>query len=130
MEIMPNKASGEETWLTWYKECKKRYGKRDANILFVKAWGVRGGKSSPANTAYFRDEMQGYGIKIDGGTAIADILDIGHDVFDSLGNIFKIGKIAVLVTGGIVLLGGAFLIFNIARKPEVAIRAVAATKGM
>jgi hypothetical protein len=119
---LPNKKSSAEEWLQWYRTMKRTVGKQKAKAYWVKAWGLRGGKDSPANTSALRSAMQEEGISIT-ATALANITDFGGDILDGIGNVFSVGKWVVLGAAVFILLPVGMLLVNIARKPEVVVKA-------
>lgn len=114
VDTIPSYNAKPEEWQIWHETLKSNFGKKIANSLWIKAWGIRGSSSS-ANTD-LREYLEGEGIKIDKSWGAA-IKDFGSGVFDFIGNIFTVGKwvgIAILV----IIVGGlGMMIYNIARKP-------------
>jgi hypothetical protein len=45
------------------------------------------------------------------------LIDKSYDVADTIGGVMNIGKYATYAIGGIVILGSALLIYNIAKNP-------------
>ncbi len=111
---IPGYNAKSESWIEWHKELKSNFGKKIANSLFLKAWGIRG--NSSANTLDLRQYLKTNGITIS-ESAWDSVIDAGSDVSDFFGDIFSIGKTAGIVIGVIVLGGAAMLVFNIVRNP-------------
>jgi hypothetical protein len=106
---IPQIQSNAEEWISWHKELKAYFGKKDANTIFVKAWSTRGGVSSVANTTELRKYLSENGIQIS-KDGLASFIDGSFGVFDTIGDIFKIGATgSIVVIGGSVLLVGAII---------------------
>ena len=121
---VPSKRSTAAEWINWHKALKSNFGKKVANDLFLKAWRVRGGKGSDANTNELRSYLEKNGIVID-RNLVASITDTAYDLGDSIADTFKIGKYATIVIGVIVVGSVGLLLFNIARQPIAAAGAAA-----
>lgn len=119
-----------EQWIGFHKDLKSNFGKKVANSIWVKAWGIRG--NSSANTSDLREYLENNGIKID-ESAWDSVVDFGGDISDAFGDIFTVGKwvgigLVVILVGGL-----GMLVFNIARKPAEFVGKAGrsfATKGM
>jgi hypothetical protein len=125
----PSVKSNCSEWIQWHKDLKSVFGKKTANSIFIAFWKKRG--STSANTNELRTYAKDQGFSIVGGT-LSGVVDSAYDVFDSFGDIFKVGKIATISIIIIVIGGLGMLIFNVARKPTAAISAASfgAAKGM
>ena len=44
---IPQKTSSGAEWEQWHKDLVSRLGRREANMLWLKAWKIRAGKASP-----------------------------------------------------------------------------------
>lgn len=117
LELIPKKSSGQEDWMTWYKTMKSKLGKKNAQVLWVKAWGKRGGKDSPANTLSLRKYMESEGIPIDGGGIISSAVDTASKGFDFFSDFFVAGK-WMMIGSSVIIIGtvGLFL-YNVAKDP-------------
>lgn len=115
-QIIPSKASESQKWIVWHKAMKSRYGKKEANILFIKAWEMRGGAGSKASTNELREYMSDNGVALD-TTAIEDVVDTTSRGLDAMGDFFTMGKYLAIGLGVIVVGGLGMLVFNIARNP-------------
>jgi hypothetical protein len=106
---IPTSADSDDVWLNWYKSMKDDFGKKHAKEAFTYIWASRG--SSIANTNKLRDYMETQGVNIEAKGLVAKITDFGDDIFDRVGSMFKVGRIAVYVVGGVLLFAiGAFII--------------------
>ncbi len=124
-KIIPNKSSSAAAWMEWHKALKSRYGKKQANALFVTAWEKRG--SNAANTMELREYMKDNDVDL-GSNTVQDVLDFTSGGIDTIGDMFTIGKyltigVAVIVVGGL-----GMLIFNLAKQPIKALESVKTLK--
>lgn len=123
IENIPNRSSQGQEWLQWHKDLKSRYGKKRANSIFIRAWGLRGKENSSANTSQLRDYLKGQGIQLETST-ISSLYDAAADVGDFFGDIFVVGKY-IGIGLGVILVGGiGMLIFNIAKSPVEVIKSI------
>lgn len=120
---MPTKASSGATWKEWHILLKKTLGKKNANITWIKAWDLRGGKNSSASTSELREYMKSQGVELD-KTTIQSISDFGGDVMDFFGGAFNVGKWIFLIVVGIVVGGLALLIWGLLKNPIKSLHAV------
>ena len=129
---LPKNNSSDNVWMTWYDALKSKFGRKKANSLFTANWDAQDGGNSNANTTTLRQHLEKEG-KLDiKGSFAGEIKDKAFDVANFFGDYFTVGKylgigLAVIVVGGVGL-----LVYNIARKPESAVRigTAIATKGM
>lgn len=115
---IPNKQSGAEQWIQFYKDMKSSIGKKKAASLFVAFWNQRG--STKANTGKLANLLKEEGIEFD-PTLKAQIGSGAIDIFDKVGDVFSAGKtitIALLVIIGGVL---ALALYNIVKDPTKSI---------
>jgi hypothetical protein len=122
-QLIPNKQSSSQTWIQWHKAMKRRYGKKEANLLFTKAWDMRGGAGSSASTNELRTYMKDNGIKFD-TTTMESITDTTYEGLDAVGDFFTMGKYMSIAVGVIVVGGLGMLIFNIAKQPIKSAKAI------
>ena len=112
---IPTVSTKADGWQEWHTELVSNFGRKEANSLWLKAWGLRG--NSSANTLTLRNYLKGYGINLD-ESAWDKVVDAGGGVTDFFGDVFKTTKfvgigLAVILVGGLGL-----VVFNIARRPE------------
>ena len=115
---IPTLASGSSAWQQWHSELVSDFGRKQANSLFMKAWGIRG--NSAANTLPLRTYLKGYGITLD-ESAWDKVVDTGGSIADTFGDVFKVGKYMGIGLGVIVLGGLAMIVYSIAKSPGEAI---------
>jgi hypothetical protein len=116
---IPTINSSPEQWEQWHKDLKSTFGKKTANSIFIAYWEKRG---SGEGTKRLRDYCEKQGFKLE-TSGVTDFTDDTLDVFDSIGDIFKVAKIAGISLVGILVLGIGILIINVARKPIETINA-------
>jgi len=124
---MPTKSSSGEAWKQWHIKLKRTLGKKNANITWIKAWDLRGGKNSSASTGDLREYMKGEGVELD-KTTIQSVTDFGGDIIDSVGGFFNIGKWIFLIIVGVLVGGLALLVWGLLKNPIKSIGAVSALK--
>lgn len=115
-KIIPNKQSSSQSWIQWHKAMKSRYGKKQANALFVKAWDMRAGTGSSASTNELREYMKSNDVVLD-TTSFEDVIDTTNTGLDFIGDFFTLGKYMTIGVGVIVVGGLGLLIYNIAKNP-------------
>lgn len=109
-QTMPALKSNDADWIKWSDLIFRKYGSALGKQLFINVWEKRGSKaaSTYALRSHLKDE---YNIEID--ESVWDkIVDIGGGVGDAFGKIFKMGKITILVVGGIGLLIVGLTVYN------------------
>lgn len=127
VKTIPTRSSKSEEWIAWHKALKQNFGRKQANILWVKAWSLRG--TSSANTNDLREYLSKQGVVID-KSSWDSIVDSGADVGDFLGNFAKAGQIASIAIVAIIIGGSAMLIYNVVRQPVKSAQAAAGLRGM
>lgn len=115
---IPTISTKADGWQQWHTELVSNFGRKEANSLFLKAWGLRG--NSAANTLPLRTYLKGYGINLD-ESAWDKVVDTGGSIADTFGDVFKVGKYAGIALGAIVIGGLAMVVFNIAKAPGQAV---------
>lgn len=134
IQTLPDKNSTGDQWIQWHKALKRRYGKKQANSLFLLAWEKRKGSGnvltgSSANTQPLREYLSKEGINISGEGVMdyaADALDNFEDVF---GGIFGAGKAAAIVIAIVILIPIALLLINVAKNPKLIVDGLNAYSG-
>lgn len=116
-KYIPTKSSSAAEWIEWHKSLKSSFGKANANALFLKAWNLRGGKSSDANTDDLRSYLRTNGIEID-KTLFASVVDTTESAIDTIGGVFNMGKTAVIIVGVALLVPMVILLVNVAKNPN------------
>jgi len=119
--IEPNQQSSDAIWIQWHKNLKTVLGKKTADSVFIQYWSARG--SDSANTNALREYAASQGFQINGGI-IGGIVDSVYNIADSIGDVFKIGKYVSIAVIVVIVGGVGMLIFNLAKQPIEAIKAV------
>lgn len=114
--IIPTRTSSSQAWIQWHRAMKSRYGKKQANILFVKGWDNRAGAGTAASTNELREYMKSQGVTLD-STTLESVTDSVSSGLDAVGDFFTMGKYFAVGIGGIVLVGGAILVWNLVKNP-------------
>jgi len=114
--IIPSRNSSSQAWVQWHKSMKSRYGKKQANILFVKGWDNRAGAGTAASTNELREYMEKQGVNLD-TMLYEDVTDNISSGLDAVGDFFTMGKYFAIGLGVIVLGGAVILVFNIVKNP-------------
>lgn len=129
---IPTNSSSDVVWISWYDALRKTFGKKKANSLFTANWDAQNGFTSDANTSDLRSHLEKKGgIEISGGT-LGEVKDKVIDVGNFFGDYLTVGKYLGLALGVIMVGGIGLFVYNIARKPESAVRigSALATRGM
>jgi hypothetical protein len=116
IESIPSKSSGTAVWKEFHIQLKDNYGKKIANAVFVKAWEMRGGIDSPANSSELRQYLEKNGISID-KNGLATIIDSVTGIVDYFGDFMVAGKWITIGLTAVIALGIGVLVINIASKP-------------
>ncbi len=115
-QLLPTKASKDIEWMNWMKILDKDFDRATSVSLFVNLWGKRG--SSEARTAQLREFMKDK-YKVDLAEGPLDtVVDLGGDISDTIGGVFKVGKITFLVIGGIVAVAVVGAIISVIKNPS------------
>lgn len=115
-QIIPTRNSSSQSWIQWHKAMKSRYGKKQANFLFVKGWDNRAGAGTNASTNELREYMKQNGVTLD-STTLESVTDSVSSGLDSIGDMFTVGKYLIIGTSVIIVGGLGLLIYNIAKQP-------------
>ena len=129
---IPSNTSSDVVWISWYDALRKTFGRKKANALFTANWDAQNGFTSDANTSDLRSHLKDKGgIEIAGST-LGEVKDKLIGVGDFFGDAFSIGRYFGIALGVIVVGGLGLFVYNVARKPESAIRigTAIATRGV
>lgn len=120
---MPTCNSPANVWIDWHKQCKKRYGKKDANRLFMALWDKRTEDgtflSDDANTSQLRDYMKSQGVTIE-GAVLSDVGDFFGDIFGFFGTIGKTYLYIMLVVVVLIIIAVMMVVFKAIKDPSYA----------
>lgn len=112
-KTLPNIKSSDTDWIKWSDVVVNKYGSNLGKQIFLSAWNKYG--SVAANTYTLRSYIKkNYDLQID-ETAWNKVADVGGGISDSVGKIFKVGKITLFIGLGIttvVILGMAYTLIK------------------
>ena len=112
---MPNRASGSDAWVAWHEQLKKYLGKKQANIIWLKAWQRRKGQNASSNA--LRQYMKKQDVEIDKST-LESLSDFKSNALDYIGDFYTAGKFLTIALGVIVVGGTGMIIYNLAKDPN------------
>lgn len=125
---IPSSTGTDVQWIEWHKALKSRYGKKEANVVFLRAWERRKNakaiSGSAANTSRLRNYLQDNGIDLSADGIMAYPSNILDSVTSGFESAFGVGKTIFMIVIIMVLLFAAVFLFNIAKNPAAAIGAV------
>jgi len=117
-QILPTLQSKDIEWINWMKALDKDFDRDTSVNLFLNLWGKRG--NSDARTLQLRQYMKdNYNVDLSEG-AIDKVVDLGGGIVDTMGSIFKVGKITFYVIGGVILVAVGAAIYGIVKNPSKA----------
>lgn len=124
LQNIPNVNSSDVQWIAWYKLLKKRYGKKNANDLFLSAWARRRGSSdflsgTKANTTNLRNFLEDQGIQIDGDGLMSYPADLIDNIETGITTAFGVTKTVFIILSILIIIPLFLLMVNIARNPAV-----------
>ena len=115
VDSIPKFNDTSTNWLEWHKILVDNFGKKEANQLWLKAWGIRGSTSISDNT--LRDYMKKQGVNLP-ATWGQKIEDSGVGLVDSALSVFHMGRTAGIIVFAVIVIPVGLLLINVARKPE------------
>jgi hypothetical protein len=124
---IPQIGSPAEAWIQWHKDLKSYFGKKVANSLWLKAWGIRG--STKVSTVELRKYMKDNGITIS-ETAWQSVVDTGSGALDIAGDMFKVGRYMGIAIGVIIIGGAGLLIYNVVKDPNKSLASISDLKSI
>ena len=110
LALLPSSSSNSDAWIKWHKALKKRFGIRQANETFLRAWQKRG--SNQANNTSLRNYMKSYDVIIEPDNFFENVGDTVGGFFGAIGNVFKMGAIGSVVILGLVVVGGVITVVS------------------
>jgi hypothetical protein len=111
INTIPVQSSQSADWVEWHKALKKRFGKLQANQLWLKAWGFRG--TSKSNTGELRSYMKDNGVTLD-TNILGKAMDIKNSIFDTVADTLKVSSGLAIGIIAISVLGVGFIVYKIA----------------
>jgi len=123
INTIPVQSSQSADWIEWHKALKKRFGKLQANQLWLKAWGFRG--TSKSNTGELRSYMKDNGVTLD-TNILGKAKDIQNSIFDTVADTLKVSSGLAIGIIAISVLGVGFIVYKIAVPSDNLTRVVVA----
>jgi hypothetical protein len=123
INTIPVQSSQSADWIEWHKALKKRFGKLQANQLWLKAWGFRG--TSKSNTGELRSYMKDNGVTLD-TNILGKAKDIQNSIFDTVADTLKVSSGLAIGIIAISILGVGFIVYKIASPSDNLTRVVVA----
>lgn len=120
---IPVQSSQSADWIEWHKALKKRFGKLQANQLWLKAWGFRG--TSKSNTGELRSYMKDNGVILD-TNILGKAKDIQNSIFDTVADTLKVSSGLAIGIIAISVIGVGFIVYKIASPSDNLTRVVVA----
>jgi hypothetical protein len=115
--FIPSGQSEATEWMQWHKQLKMRFGKKKANLMWMKAWRLRAGAGSSASTVELRNYMGKQGVNID-TTSLESIADTVDDIGDFFGGILSAGLWVGVAIGGVLLIAVGAAVYQLVRNPR------------
>lgn len=115
VQNIPTKASTGDAWIEWHKTLKSAMGRKQANVIWLKAWYMRAGIGSPASTSALRSYMSEQGVDIE-KTTMESVGDTVGGAIDFVGDVFKTGTWVAMGLLAVVAVGIGIAVINIAKK--------------
>lgn len=116
VKLIPSQQSTGEAWETWHRSLRKRFGKKNANMIFLKAWEMRGGAGTDASTVALRNYMKDQGVTLE-TTTFEGIQDSVSDIGEYVGSFLRLG-IGFNVVITIAAFVGLYVGYRILNKKE------------
>ena len=128
--VIPTSNSPKGQWITYYKNLEKNFSKNDAKEIFLITWQYEGAFSHTTDPE-FNDFFAKKGINLPNATGllIAGSRSAAGGVADLVSSAFNIGKYAVPIITGSVLLIVLYFLFNVAKKGNISDVAMALPQG-
>tara|TARA_Y100000592_G_C5466030_1_gene316754 strand:- start:2114 stop:2536 length:423 start_codon:yes stop_codon:yes gene_type:complete len=124
---IPGVNSSAAQWISWHKALKSCVGKKNANQLFVMQYD----KVNFDANVELREYMRSQGVDLD-RDVLDRAVDFGSGVYNWAGGVFEIGSGISIILVVMILGSVGFLLYNIGKDPDTAVRAgsAIATRGM
>jgi hypothetical protein len=123
INTIPVQSSQSADWVEWHKALKKRFGKLQANQLWLKAWGFRG--TSKSNTGELRSYMKDNGVILD-TNILGKAKDIQNNIFDTVADTLKVSSGLAIGIIAISVIGVGFIVYKIVSPSDNLTRVVVA----
>jgi hypothetical protein len=115
-KLIPTLTSTDIEWINWMKLLDKDFDRATSVAIFLNLWKKRG--TTQSRTLTLRNFMKDkYNVDLSEGVIDAAV-DLGGGFVDTVGGIFKVGKIIFLVTGGVIIVAVGAAIYSIIKNPS------------
>jgi hypothetical protein len=132
IENIPSNSATDAQWIAWYEVLQPEVGRKEANILFLKAWNQRknaGILGASSNTSALRDFLKTKGVDVRPDGLLAYPISAYEAVAGGIETFFGISKWTFIIMATIVIIPVAILLFNIAKNPRLLIDGTKAFTG-
>ncbi len=132
LESLPSVNASDVQWIAWYEVMRPEVGKKNANMLFLKAWNQRkneGLLGSKANTQSLRSFLEDQGINMAPDGILAYPIAAIDAVEGFVEGAFGIGKWSFIIVFVLLFIIVAVFLFNIARNPKLIVDGISAYSG-
>ena len=126
--IVPDDSSGQNDWVQYHKALVSRFGKANANALFVKTFQAIG-NTNMASDPDFKEYFDKNGIDTSNmfSSTAASLRNIGDTFMGIVGTAGTVVKYAIPVLAIVIILPVGIMLFNLARGDK---KTVAMVKGV
>jgi hypothetical protein len=124
IENIPSQNATDAQWIAWYKVLQPEVGRKEANILFLKAWNQRKGSGllgAASNTSALRDFLKTKGVDVQPDGLLAYPVSAYEAVAGGIETALGVGKWTFIGLSLIIIIPVAILLFNIAKNPRLLI---------
>jgi hypothetical protein len=115
-QLIPKLTSTDIEWINWMKLLDKDFDRTTSVAIFLNLWKKRG--TTNARTLTLRNFMKDkYNVDLSEGVIDAAV-DLGGGFVDTIGGVFKVGKVVFLVTTGIIVVAVGAAIYSVIKNPS------------
>lgn len=115
-QLIPKLTSTDIEWINWMKLLDKDFDRTTSVAIFLNLWKKRG--TTNARTLTLRSFMKDkYNVDLSEGVIDAAV-DLGGGFVDTIGSVFKVGKVVFLVTTGIIVVAVGAAIYSVIKNPS------------
>ena len=115
-QLIPKLTSTDIEWINWMKLLDKDFDRTTSVAIFLNLWKKRG--TTNARTLTLRNFMKDkYNVDLSEGVIDAAV-DLGGGFVDTIGSVFKVGKVVFLVTTGIIVVAVGAAIYSVIKNPS------------
>lgn len=103
---VPGKFATDQKWISFHKDLKRIFSKKEANQWFMRFWNQNAGQNSSANTSALRSYLKDEGVELTAGTIGGRIGDFASGIGSGFGTFFRVlGGVAVVgvIVAGVII---------------------------